>query len=235
MPPEAVYAIEHADHLCDVRYISLDREAIFLETLPRQSPIWFERLCTVNSESTHDEIQLLARYCKRRMIPMQNERGVDCYHYLAFEYAQELLCNGRSEWGWVTTNAFGVDTVMRFGRGGDPELVVRPHIRDWTPFGPWHDTVTTNVYIQETMVPPACTLSVSGCDPRHAECNWRECLGEVPADVIMHGVFEVRLDDINRIIHESSKPVIALSHCMPPTYIPKEWLEKEFAKAKIVH
>ena len=76
------------------------------------------------------------------------------------------------------------------------------------------------------MIHPICELSVDPHDLAWAECDWRECLGSVEANVVRNIALEVRMDDASVLVADCSRPMLMVSQCLPPTYIPREWLEK---------
>ena len=223
----AVYAVEHPDHICDVYFPLITEEDNFKKKWIDKGAVWLERLCTVNSFQDEDEEVLLARYCSRRMISLYHYlHGEE--HFLPFDVAEKLLEVGRSDWGWMPDKSYGPSTVLRFPKNADPEVIVRPYD------GRWERNVLSgrvDLFIQHALVRPTCTLSVDENDLRHADCDWRECLGTVQANHLADDVVEVRLDNINELIHQCSVPMVAMSQSMPPSFIPQQWLVTAVGKA----
>jgi hypothetical protein len=221
-----VYAVEHPNHICDVFFPPITDENIFKKKCLDNGAVWIERLCTVNTSLHEDEEVLLTRHCSREMISLYHELNGGP-HFLPSDVAEKLLETGRSEWGWMQGQSYGPDTVLFFPPHHDPDQIVHPYDERWLRDA---RAGTVDLFIQDAMVRPICTLSVDKNDLRHADCDWRECLGTVQANHVGAGSVEVRLDDINVLVRQCSIPMVAMSQCMPPLYIPKKWLARAVRK-----
>lgn len=224
---QAVYVVEFANHLCSVCSISNEEEERFKSESRNRGATWTQRLCTTKKDEKNDPEDLLLRHCSRLMIPLHHDLNVMGLHFLALDVAQKVLRVERPEWGWTPGQNYGPDIVLRFAPHEDPELIVHPY-----QF--WDDRAIrramVDVFIQETMVRPICTVSVHEYDLRRSDGDWRERLGTVPAHRLTPDVVEVRLDDINNLVRQCSRPMVSISQCMPPLYVPREWLAVSVAK-----
>lgn len=160
-------------------------------------------------------------HCSRELIALHHEYN-DCEYFLALDAAERLLAGGRSDYSWTSQLASTLRVFLRFSRQPPAlELVFRPYDHFDEEH---HEIISVPMYIQETMIRPTCTLSIDPDDLTYAECDWRAYLGTVQAPFTGADTVEVCVDDANRLVRRSSRPMLLLSQGLPTTYIPREWL-----------
>jgi hypothetical protein len=217
---EAVYAIEHPDHIITLHHFWAGEEKHRIANMTQRGVLWVEKLGMTASPGARTDEQLVAMHCSRELIPLRNEENdVECF--MALDAAERLLVGGGPDYSWLLqsdcSNAF-----LRFGPG-TAEIVLRPYDH----FAGKHtDIVSVPMYIQEAMIHPTCTLSVDPDDLTYAECDWREYLGEVQAHVSGINLVDVRTDLASDLVGRCSRPMLLLSQFLAPMYIPREWLAR---------
>jgi hypothetical protein len=218
-----IYVIEHPDHVITVYYFSPDCEQEKIGTMMREGILWFEKLGMTIPEGEDIDEELLGMCCSRPLMPLWHFHNQSQY-FMALDHAEQLLAAG-SEYSWMSgRREYGARVSLRFGRVL-AELVCLPYDHWRSP----PDRITVPLYIQETMIGPLCALSVDPEDLAYADCDWRECLGSAQANIVEKGIVDVRLDDAFRLVRKCSSPMLLVSHCVPPLYIPRDWLEREVA------
>jgi hypothetical protein len=216
-----MYVVEHPNHICTLHALHPVDETAHLSELLKDGIIWFEKLGPTNDAPwLIKELLDLARKCSRPLLHLPSICD-DTESFVPLEQTQKLLHDNSSEYDWTPRDEDGAHVFLRFSPAA--VLLVRlPYERfaDRTA-----DRLCVPLYIQETMTQPICTLSVDPQDLTYAEGHWRECLGGVQANVVEKLTVDVSLEDVNRLVRKCSRPMLLVSHCLPPTYIPRHWLE----------
>jgi hypothetical protein len=95
----AIYVIEHPDHVVTVHYFSPDSEKEEIGTMTREGILWFEKLGITVPGDWSDE-KLLAMCCSRPLIPLWHFHNQGEY-FMALDHAEQLLAAG-SEYNWMS-------------------------------------------------------------------------------------------------------------------------------------
>ena len=94
---DAIYVIEHPDHVITVHYLSPDSEKEILGKMLREGILSVEKLGITRPPSDWVDENVLLMHCGRPLIPLWHWLN-DGEYFMTVDHAEKLLAAGGSEY-----------------------------------------------------------------------------------------------------------------------------------------